>query len=61
VGSVVLGLSAGVAGISGFFDGQLGRPDLGRGYIAVQLLYVAVAWVTALVAGARAREVTSRT
>lgn len=59
-GPAVLGLSAAVAGISGFFDGQLGRSDLGRGYVGAQILYVAVAWATAVLAGARAREVASR-
>jgi len=45
-GSAVLGLSAALAGISGFFDGQLGRPDLGTGYVVAQVGYVVVAWVT---------------
>jgi hypothetical protein len=54
-GSLVLGLSAAVAGISGFFDGQLGRSDLGAGYVAMQLVYVVVAWATAFLAAARLR------
>jgi hypothetical protein len=45
VGSVVLGLSAAVSGISGFFDGQLARSDLGPGFVAAQVGYVVVAWV----------------
>ena len=32
-------------GISGFFDGQLPRADLGSGYIAAQVGYVVVAWI----------------
>lgn len=45
VGSVVLALSGAVSGISGFFDGQLGRTDLGPGYVLAQVGYVVVAWV----------------
>jgi hypothetical protein len=45
VGSSVLGLAAAVSGISGFFDGQLGRSDLGPGYVWAQVGYVAVAWL----------------
>jgi hypothetical protein len=37
VGSSLLGLTAAVAGISGFFDGQLGRADLSRAYVAAQI------------------------
>lgn len=60
-GAAVLGLSAAVAGISGFFDGQLGRFDLGGGYVTMQVVYVVVAWVTALLAALRLRELaTSR-
>ena len=52
-GSAVLGLTAAVAGISGFFDGQLGRADLGTWYVVAQVSYVVVAWATAVVAGLR--------
>jgi hypothetical protein len=45
IGSAVLVLSAAVSGISGFFDGQLARPDLGTGYVAAQVGYVVVAWL----------------
>jgi hypothetical protein len=47
VGSTLLGVSAAVSGISGFFDGQLGRPDLGAGYVAAQVGYVVVAGLAA--------------
>jgi hypothetical protein len=53
LGSAVLGLSAAVSGISGFFDGQLGRPDLGAGYVAAQVGYVVVAWLTVAAAANR--------
>jgi hypothetical protein len=53
VGSALLGLAAAVSGISGFFDGQLARPDLGSGFVAAQIGYVVVAWLT--VAGAAYR------
>ena len=43
IGSALLGLSAALSGISGFFDGQLARPDLGAGYVAAQVGYVVVA------------------
>ena len=43
IGSALLGLSAALSGISGFFDGQLARPDLGAGYVTVQVGYVVVA------------------
>src|SRR5215210_787097 len=52
-GSAVLGLTAAVAGISGFFDGQLGRSDLSTWQVAGQISYVAVALATAVVAGLR--------
>ena len=52
-GTVVLGLTAAVAGTSGFFDGQLGRADLSTWYVAGQVCYVIVAWGTAVVAGLR--------
>ena len=45
IGSAVLGLSAAVSGISGFFDGQLARPGLGAGYVAAQVGYVVMAWL----------------
>lgn len=50
IGAAVLGLSAALGGISGFFDGQLARPDLGAGYVAAQVGYVVVAWLTAAAA-----------
>jgi len=53
VGAGVLGLTATVAGISGFFDGQLARDDLGTGYVAGQIAYVLVAWATAVTAAIR--------
>ena len=52
-GSVVLGLTAAVAGISGFFDGQLARADLSTWQVAGQICYVVVACGTAVVAGVR--------
>lgn len=52
-GSALLALTAGVAGISGFFDGQLARPDLSGWYVGAQVAYVAVAWVTVVIAGLR--------
>jgi hypothetical protein len=52
-GSVLLGVTAAVAGISGFFDGQLGRADLSSWHVAGQICYVVVAWATATVAGVR--------
>lgn len=57
LGSGLLAVTAGVAGISGFFDGQLGRPDLSAGYVTAQVGYVTVAWATVVVAGLRCREV----
>lgn len=54
-GTAVLGLTAAVAGISGFFDGQLGRSDLSAWYVVAQVGYVAVAWATVVVAAARLR------
>jgi hypothetical protein len=56
VGSSLLGLSAAVAGISGFFDGQLGRADLSRAYVAAQIGYVVVAWLTVAAAAVRLRQ-----
>ncbi len=56
VGSSLLGLSAAVAGISGFFDGQLARADLSRWFVAAQIGYVVVAWLTVLAAGLRLRQ-----
>jgi hypothetical protein len=53
IGSAVLGLSAAVSGISGFFDGQLARSDLGAGYVAAQVGYVVVAWLAVGCAAAR--------
>jgi hypothetical protein len=43
VGSAVLGLSAALSGISGFFDRQLARSDLGGAYVMAQVGYVVVA------------------
>jgi hypothetical protein len=53
VGAVTLGLAAALAGISGFFDGQLGRSDLDGWHVAAQAGYVLVAWTTVGVAGVR--------
>jgi len=55
VGSSLLGLTAAVAGISGFFDGQLGRADLSPAYVAAQVGYVVVAWLTVAAVGWRLR------
>ena len=52
-GSAVLGLTAAVAGVSGFFDGQLGRADLSTWYVVAQVGYVVLAWGTVVVAGMR--------
>jgi hypothetical protein len=57
-GSIVLGLSAAVAGVSGFFDGQLGRSDLGAGYVSMQWVYVVVALGTSALAASRLRQLT---
>ena len=43
IGSAILGLSAALSGISGFFDGQLARSDLDRAYVIAQVGYVVVA------------------
>lgn len=43
IGSALLGLSATLSGISGFFDGQLARPDLGASYVTAQIGFVVVA------------------
>jgi hypothetical protein len=56
-GTALLGLTAAVAGISGFFDGQLGRSDLSAWYVAAQIGYVVVAWATVVVAGIHLRSV----
>ena len=56
VGSSLLGLSAAIAGISGFFDGQLARAHLSRWFVAAQIAYVVVAWLTVLAAGLRLRQ-----
>jgi hypothetical protein len=58
-GSVVLGLTAAVAGISGFFDGQLGRSDLSTWQVAGQVCYVTVACGAAGVAGLRVARLSS--
>jgi hypothetical protein len=52
-GSVLLGLTAAVAGVSGFFDGQLGRADLSTWHVAGQVCYVVVACGTAVIAAVR--------
>ena len=52
-GSTVLGLSGSVAAVSGFFDGQLGRSDLGPGYVAAQVGYLVVAVLTVVLATQR--------
>ena len=52
-GSALLGVTAAVAGTSGFFDGQLGRADLSAGMVAGQICYLVVAWSTVLIAGLR--------
>lgn len=49
IGSTVLILSAALSGVSGFFDGQLARPDLGAGYVVAQVGYVVVAGVAVAV------------
>ena len=53
VGSGLLAATAVVSGISGFFDGQLGREDLGTGHVVGQVVFVTVAWATAIVAVVR--------
>ena len=53
VGSGLLAATAVVSGISGFFDGQLGREDLGTGHVVAQVVFVTVAWATAVVAVVR--------
>ena len=53
VGSGLLAATAVVSGISGFFDGQLGREDLGAGHVVGQIVFVTVAWATAVVAAVR--------
>ena len=53
VGSAVLGSTAALAGTSGFFDGQLGRSDLGPGFVSAQAGYVVIAWVTVTLSGYR--------
>ena len=53
VGSGLLAATAVVSGISGFFDGQLGREDLGTGHVVGQVVFVTVAWATAVVAVVR--------
>jgi hypothetical protein len=55
IGSSLLGLSASVSGVSGLFDGQLGRSDLDAGYVVAQVAYVTVAWLAAAGAVIRLR------
>lgn len=45
IGSVCLVLTAALSGISGFFDGQLGRADLGAAYVVAQIGYLVFAWL----------------
>ena len=40
IGSAILGLSAALSGISGFFDGQLARSDLDGVYVMAQVSYI---------------------
>ena len=58
-GSTVLGLTAVVAGISGFFDGQLGRADLSTWHVVAQVGYVVIACGAAVVAALRLWELRS--
>jgi len=53
VGSGLLVATAVVSGISGFFDGQLGLEDLGAWHVVGQIVFVTVAWATAIVATVR--------
>jgi hypothetical protein len=53
VGSALLGVSAALSGISGFFDGQLARQDLDMPYVTAQVGYVVVAWVAVACAAYR--------
>ena len=57
IGSALLELSAALSGISGFFDGQLARPDLGAGYVTAQVGYVVVAWLAVACAVNRLRAI----
>ena len=54
-GSVVLGLAAALTGVSGFFDGQLGKEGLGPGYVAMQLVFVVLAAAVVVLSGRRVR------
>jgi hypothetical protein len=40
IGSAILGFSAALSGISGFFDGQLARSDLDGVYVMAQVSYI---------------------
>ena len=53
VGASLLGLSAAVSGISGFFDGQLGRLTWVRHTWSAQVGYVVVAWCAVAAAAIR--------
>ena len=53
IGSGLLLVSAALSGVSGFFDGQLARPDLGAGYVTAQVGYVVVAWLAVACAANR--------
>jgi hypothetical protein len=53
IGTALLGFSATLSGISGFFDGQLARPDLGATYVTSQVGYIVVAWLTVACAAYR--------
>ena len=55
VGSGLLAATALVSGMPGFFDGQVGRADLGTGHVVGQILFVTVAWATVGIAIVRLR------
>ena len=54
-GCAVLALAALLTGVSGFFDGQLGKEGLGPGYVAMQLVFVVVAAAVLVLAARRLR------
>ena len=53
VGAGLLAATAAVSGISGFFDGQLGREDLDTRHVVGQVVFVTVAWATVVIAAVR--------
>lgn len=59
-GSVVLVLTGALSGISGFFDGQLARSDLGVPYVLAQAGYVVVAWLAVACGLVRLRAIRRR-